>query len=76
MEQTVLLAPEQILQLVESVWVGMVGLPIVPEEPAEPIDDAPDAKCLTACVQITGAWRGTVLFEPSLVSGECLASRA
>ncbi len=58
---------ETIQPMVESVWATMLGLGIdaLPTSGAtEPAPGDSDTT-LTAAVQITGAWNGSVLFQPS-----------
>ncbi len=57
-----LISEEQLTELVESVWSAMLDLPITPlvEEPF-----AGDPAGLAACVEISGAFNGTVLWLPT-----------
>ena len=53
---------EEIRQLVESIWEQMLHLPVeaLPVTPA-----AAGTRTLSACVSITGAWRGAVAISCS-----------
>ncbi len=59
---------EEIQQLTVSVWESILKLPVVPEESPLPKGE----QTISACVHITGSWRGAV----ALSCGTGLASEA
>lgn len=61
--QTELLAPEQLLELVDAIWTSMLDLSVSPSNGGEYF--VHEATSLTAGVQITGAWNGVVLLLPT-----------
>lgn len=60
--QATLISEEQLLEVVESIWDSMLGLPVSLRGSEGLVRDAAG---LTACVQISGAWNGVVLFLPT-----------
>jgi len=60
-----LIDESQLFELMQSTWTSMIGLPIS----TDPL--APDEllyQSITAFVPIAGAWRGFVVFQPSMVA--------
>ena len=51
-------AAADITQLATDIWGSVLGLEIEPAETAELGED-----CLTGCIQIAGAWRGSVRLD-------------
>jgi chemotaxis protein CheX len=60
--RTTAITEETLAQIVESVCRAVLGLPIEPLATPALTDATPD---LSACVHITGAWNGAVLFWPT-----------
>jgi chemotaxis protein CheX len=58
---------EEIVGLTQQIWHSMLQLPLQPVENASAPKDTAALKeqCLSACVQITGAWRGAVRLDCS-----------
>lgn len=54
---TALIDREQLIELVDTIWSSMLGLPVVPGNGDGDIRDAND---LCACVHISGAFNGSV----------------
>jgi chemotaxis protein CheX len=57
------LTQTDLLQIVEGIWGSMLSLDI--QVAVENDYDSQAASLLTACVQITGAWKGSVLLRCS-----------
>jgi chemotaxis protein CheX len=60
---------EEIIAVTQQIWHSMLQLPLQPVECASRAEDemlvASEQQSLSACVQITGAWRGAVRLDCS-----------
>lgn len=63
---------EEIVEIARDVWSSFVGSELEPLDPS--ITIAEDEDKLTGCVQITGAWQGSVLIAASEDVGRAAAS--
>ena len=57
------LTQTELSQIVEGIWNSMLGLDI--QSAVEPHADPQAASLLAACIQITGAWEGSVVLRCS-----------
>lgn len=65
-----MIATEHIAELVVNVWSTMLGTELLEVEPA-PVTTP--ATLVSACIQVTGDWEGTVLLQCSLGYAQALA---
>lgn len=57
---------DSVCHITQNVWESMLGQEIHPSSAAELLGELTGKRTLTGCVQLAGAWEGTVLLHCSL----------
>ncbi len=66
--------PEEIEQIVSSIWMSILNLPIVPAEDVALQPTSSQGRMLTGCVQFTGDFEGATLVHTTSALARRLAS--